>query len=192
MYSQHGMGHEFDMPPGGAMHNPLMDGTGSRRRSLCGPETEEERGSLLERQQMLFSGCFSMPTSRSAAQDSKRALLRELYGNMAERSDAAHHHRSKRTVGGTKGVPSGVLPVTEGVKSRRSVGRYGSLASHRQHVMENGGKWGNMEMLGVQPEMELPYGVEMDEEMPEEVFVFRQTEAHVCDIGDVIEPGAQC
>ncbi|ORC87252.1 uncharacterized protein TM35_000232230 [Trypanosoma theileri] len=146
-----------------------------RKKSLCGPMTEEDRGELLSRRsfrnppseagqstgKIARSGSIysrgSRPSSLSRGM-SARDLAQEVFlTNMEEKEELkmyygdmaereeAFEHRGARAVGTHREVSGKDVAQPRRLQRRGKMG-YGGVTSHRTTVMRNGGRWGNMEL----------------------------------------------
>ncbi|CBH09616.1 hypothetical protein, conserved [Trypanosoma brucei gambiense DAL972] len=182
-------GVEMPMEPGTFEDISTAGWIGPRRRSFCGPQTEEEWEDLMIHRSSLRresgqgtgvglsgSGCLL------GTDDPDRDVLCEYYGDMANRDEkvlsCGLRSQEGRRVLGNKPLrqrPNGPM---------RERTNYGSLASRRQRVMEEGGVWGDVEVCCVPVEPWHPMDmVCLGEERPEDVCVLRQTDTELYGTG---------
>ncbi|CCD16368.1 unnamed protein product [Trypanosoma congolense IL3000] len=186
----------------------MVGSVGHRRKSFCGPRTEEEWEELMARREcartesghgrgsvQMGVGGTALGSGVSTPNDSGCEVLRDYYGDMAGR-DGSARRSSQNSMGGRRVLGGRTASMSRSNASRER-SSYGSLSSRRQKVMEEGGKWGNNpeEYLPANPTdlMDAAHslfgGMYEGMEGPQEVCVLRQTDTKLYDTGRAFDTG---
>ncbi|KAH9588866.1 hypothetical protein LSM04_002621 [Trypanosoma melophagium] len=193
-------------PPGYDMYaqGPPLSSRGSRgpgmslqrKKSMCGPMSEEDREAIvsrcarnpsragetssgrLSRRGSVYdkgSRCGSLSRGLSCrdivqevhqSNKEEREELKAYYGNMAGREEK-FEYRGARAIGSYRDVDGKDVAQPRRVQRRGKTG-YGGVTSHREAVMRSGGRWGSMELSRRPRSMPEPEPEEMEVWIPPE------------------------